>query len=121
MDEAAAAAQQVYPESRIARLYVPANETAPWRVTFIHPDDWWTEYSGTMVYLDQYNGDVLAVWDSRELPLGNKMLAWFFPLHNGDALSLLGRIIVFVAGLLPSLLFGTGVYMWWRKRRGVRR
>lgn len=121
MDEAAAAAQQVYPQSRIARLYVPGNETAPWRVTFIHPDDWWTEYSGTMVYLDQYNGEVLAVWDSRELPLGNKMLAWFFPLHNGDALSLLGRIIVFVAGLLPSLLFGTGVYMWWRKRRGVRR
>jgi len=117
MDEAAASARTVYPASKITRLYVPANDIAPWRVTFIHPDDWWSEYSGTMVYLDQYSGEVLDVWDSRQVPLGNKVLEWFFPLHNGDALSLIGRIVVFIAGLLPSLLFGTGVYMWWKKRR----
>lgn len=117
MDQAAASARAVFPDSRMARLYVPANDTAPWRVTFMHPEQWWNEYGASTVYLDQYNGEVLDVVDSRELSAGSTLLTWMFPLHNGDALGIIGRLVVFVAGLLPAVLFGTGVYMWWKKRR----
>lgn len=119
MDAAAASAQAVFPESQMARLYVPAQAEDPWRVTFMHPEETWSEYGASTVYLDQYSGDVLDVWDSRELSAGSTFLEWMFPLHNGDALGLIGRIIVFIAGWLPALLFGTGVYMWWKKRRKV--
>lgn len=119
MDAAALIAQGEFPQADLVRLYVPAANTDTWRVTFRHPEDWWAEYSTTTVYVDQFSGEVLQVWDGREQPVGNKVLDWLFPLHNGDALGLPGRIVVFLAGLMPSLLFGTGVYLWWRKRRPI--
>jgi uncharacterized iron-regulated membrane protein len=115
IDQAAEIALSVFPESSIARLYLPADEQAPWRVTFMHPGEWWNEYGASTVYIDQYSGDVLEVWDIRELPAGNVFLTWMFPLHNGDALGLPGRLLVFFSGLLMAGLFATGVYMWVKK------
>ena len=117
IDEAAAIGQSVFPESRIARLYLPASELAPWRVTFMHPGEWWNEYGASTVYIDQYQGTVLEVWDARELPAGSTLLTWMFPLHNGDALGLPGRILVFLSGLFMTVLFVTGIYMWLKKRQ----
>ncbi len=120
MDAAAAAAQAVFPDSQMARLYVPSTADDVWEVTFMHPEETWSEYGASSVYLDQYSGEVLDVWDARELSAGSTFLEWMFPLHNGDALGLIGRLVVFIAGLLPALLFGTGVYMWLKKRRKSR-
>lgn len=120
VDRAADIARQRYPDSRIARVYLPQTENAVYEVTFTHPDETWNEYSVTSVFVDQYSGKLLAVHDGRVQPAGNRFLNWLFPLHNGDALGLAGRCLVFIAGLLPALFFGTGVYMWWRKRRMAR-
>ena len=117
MDQVAARARAVFPDSRISRLYRPSAPEGAWEVTFIHPGENWREYGASSVYIDQYSGEVLEVWDARELSAGSTLLTWMFPLHNGDALGLAGRIVVFIAGLLPAVLFGTGVTMWWLKRR----
>lgn len=115
-DRAAAAAQIVFPDARLFRVYLPAGNTDPYRVTFVRPGDNWNEYAPSTVYLDQFSGKVLNVYDHREQPAGNIFLDWMFPLHNGDALGLFGRILVFIAGLLPAVLFGTGFYLWWVSR-----
>lgn len=117
IDQAAAIGQSVFPESRIARLYLPASVQAPWRVTFMHPGEWWNEYGASTVYIDQYQGTVLDVWDARDLPAGSTLLTWMFPLHNGDALGLPGRILILLSGLFMTGLFITGIYMWLKKRR----
>ncbi|GAB5499610.1 MAG: PepSY-associated TM helix domain-containing protein [Pseudohongiellaceae bacterium] len=117
IDEAASIGQSVFPDSRMARLYLPANAEATWRVTFMHPEEWWNEYGASTVYIDQYDGEVLEVWDARDLPAGSTLLSWMFPLHNGDALGLPGRILVFLSGLLMTGLFVTGIYMWLKKRQ----
>ena len=52
---------------------------------------------------------------------GSRFMGWQFPLHNGDALGLAGRWLVFLGGWLPALLFGTGLYLWWRKHQLRRR
>jgi len=44
-------------------------------------------------------------------------MTWQFPLHNGDALGMPGRIIVLISGLTPLLFFITGTYLWWQKRQ----
>ncbi|MFC6978354.1 PepSY domain-containing protein [Microbulbifer taiwanensis] len=67
--------------------------------------------------LDQYSGEILMVHDITETAAGNQFLTWQFPLHNGDALGLIGRWLVLISGLAPALLFGTGFYLWWKKRR----
>jgi uncharacterized iron-regulated membrane protein len=41
-----------------------------------------------------------------------------FPLHSGRILGLPGRILISLMGLVVALLSVTGVYIWWRKRRG---
>lgn len=116
-DEVAATARSIFPDSAIARIYMPGDTDDPFEVTFRHQEEPWAEYSVSSVHIDQYSGEVLSVWDGRDMPAGNKFLDWLFPLHNGDALGLIGRWLVFVSGLLPAVLFGTGVYMWWRKRK----
>jgi uncharacterized iron-regulated membrane protein len=40
-----------------------------------------------------------------------------FPMHSGQILGMAGRIIVFVSGIAIAVLAGSGVYIWWRKRR----
>jgi len=44
------------------------------------------------------------------------VLNWLHPLHGGEALGLTGRILAFVAGLVPIALFVTGVFRWQRRR-----
>lgn len=41
-----------------------------------------------------------------------------FPLHSGRILGLPGRILISLMGLVVALLSVSGVYIWWRKRRG---
>ncbi|HBL87892.1 MAG TPA: hypothetical protein DD399_13965, partial [Alcanivorax sp.] len=69
----------------------------------------------------QADGAVLATWDPLSVAAGSRFMGWQFPLHNGDALGLAGRWLVFLGGWLPALLFGTGLYLWWRKHQLRRR
>jgi uncharacterized iron-regulated membrane protein len=48
---------------------------------------------------------------------GDVVLNWLHPLHNGEVFGLTGRIIVFISGLIPLLLFMTGYLRWRHKRR----
>jgi len=121
VDRVATSAQARFPSANIQRIYLPADPNAVFRVTFNHPEENWKEYSTTTVYVDQYSGDVISVRDGREVAAGSAFLDWMFPLHNGDGLGILGRLVVFIAGLLPAILFGSGVYMWWIKRRAEKR
>ena len=118
VDAAAQIASAQFPGSRLYRVYLPGSADAAYSISLIQAKEPWNEYSATTVWVDQYSGEVLATWDALGVGAGNTVLASLFPLHNGDALGLAGRILVFIAGLLPALLFGTGLYMWWRKRRG---
>lgn len=67
--------------------------------------------------IDQYTGSVVAVRDPRQLTAGDHFVAWQFPLHNGEAFGLAGRLIVFASGVAPAVLYVTGVLLWWRRRR----
>jgi len=73
------------------------------------------------VWVDPCSGAVLDVAAYANAAAGTRILRWQFPLHNGDALGLAGRWLVFLTGWLPALLFGTGCYLWWCKRRNGRR
>ena len=68
-------------------------------------------------YLYEVDGEVMGFWNAGKLPPGNTLLAWVFPLHNADALGFAGRILWVVAGLVPGLLFISGLLFWWLKKR----
>ncbi|MEQ1911970.1 MAG: PepSY-associated TM helix domain-containing protein [Vicinamibacterales bacterium] len=45
---------------------------------------------------------------------------WLYALHMGNVFGLVYRVLVFIAGLVLTMLAVTGVYLWWKKR-GFRR
>ncbi|MGH8058965.1 MAG: PepSY-associated TM helix domain-containing protein [Candidatus Entotheonellia bacterium] len=79
-------------------------------------------YGRSYVWLDQYSGAALGVEDSRGAPLGVRVLDhWTLPVHTGEIAGLPGRILMCLAGLAPSVLFATGLVMWWNRRNAARR
>lgn len=48
---------------------------------------------------------------------GDKFLEWQFPLHTGEAFGLRGRILVCIAGFVPSVLYAKVFIRWRQKRR----
>lgn len=120
-DEAIALAQSRFPEATIQRLYLPQIPSDSYRVAFTLPEDAWQDYGANNLWLDQYSGETLALWQISQLPAGNQFMTWQFPLHNGDALGLPGRLLVLLTGFAPLLFFVTGGYLWWTKRQLKRR
>ncbi|MDV2992967.1 MAG: hypothetical protein N4J56_002621 [Chroococcidiopsis sp. SAG 2025] len=76
------------------------------------------EYGDSSVYLDQYSGKILKLIDGRNLPLAEKVLGSFTPLHYGTFWGLPSRILYVFVGLAPLILFVTGFVMWRYRYRG---
>ncbi|MFD1215561.1 PepSY-associated TM helix domain-containing protein [Microbulbifer celer] len=115
-DEAVAIGQRAFPGGELKRLYLPRDAGDSYGLTFRARGEAWTNYGASIARVDQYSGELLMTRNVTEIPLGNKILRWQFPLHNGDALGIWGRWLVLISGLVPTLLFGTGIYLWWKKR-----
>lgn len=120
-DQAVAIAQTAFPDGELKRIYLPRNASDSYGLTFRAAGEAWTNYGASIARVDQYSGELLMSQNVTEIALGNKILRWQFPLHNGDALGIVGRWLVLLAGLAPALLFGTGLYLWWQKRQLKRR
>ncbi|MBB5212369.1 PepSY-associated TM helix domain-containing protein [Microbulbifer hydrolyticus] len=116
-DEVVAIGERAFPGGVLKRIYLPRNEGDSYGLTFRADGEAWTNYGASIARVDQYSGELLMTQNVTEIPLGNKILRWQFPLHNGDALGIVGRWLVLLAGLVPALLFATGSYLWWKKRR----
>lgn len=74
-------------------------------------------YGGRWMTLDLASGAVLEDRHPAAGTLGDRILAWQYPLHSGRRFGWPGRIAVFVAGLATAGLVVTGYLVWWRRRR----
>lgn len=120
LDEAQLLAQAQFPQAELKRVYLPRSESDAWVFVFRQPEEAWSTFGASRVWIDQYSGEVLNTWNHLHSPAGNTFMEWQFPLHNGDALGLPGRILMLIGGLMPALLFCTGFLMWRKKHRGRR-
>lgn len=62
-------------------------------------------------------GRVKVVGDFRTDPNSNRMATQFYPIHIGEMAGTIGRIFVFVSGVVPLLLFLTGLNIYRNKKR----
>lgn len=67
------------------------------------------------------DGETGAAGDVRELPLYLKALLVSQPLHFGDYGGMVLKIIWAVLDVLTIIVLGSGLYLWWVKRRKERR
>ncbi|MBW4690473.1 MAG: PepSY domain-containing protein [Lyngbya sp. HA4199-MV5] len=113
-------AQAALPDAALRRIYFPAKPEAALRFRFKLPQES-LEYGESNVYLDRYTGKVLRVDNGLQLPLGDRVLNAFVPLHYGTFGGLFTRVFYVFVGLTPLILFTTGFVMWWyRKRKDIR-
>jgi uncharacterized iron-regulated membrane protein len=71
--------------------------------------------SGNHVYLEP--GTVLAVSRVVDQPLAARIWAVFSPIHYGEFGGAVIKAIWALIGLVPALLFITGLLYWWRPRQ----
>ncbi|MEH1837995.1 MAG: PepSY-associated TM helix domain-containing protein [Nostoc sp.] len=109
-------ARATFPNAMLGTIYFPRKPEDALSIRFKLPQDD-DENGQSYVYLDQYSGKVLRVDNILEIPLGDRILNSFTPLHYGTFGGLPTRILYVFVGLAPLILFITGLVMWrYRKR-----
>ncbi|CAH1386611.1 PepSY-associated TM helix domain-containing protein [Candidatus Nitrotoga sp. M5] len=72
------------------------------------------------VYFDQYSGKVLQVENAMSAPLGTRVYSTLYPIHIGTIGGTFTRVLQVIVGLSPLMLFVTGCFIWWNKRKAKR-
>jgi len=120
VSRATAIAQYVFPDAEFKRVKLPSQPKDSFEVRLRQPGEVRKSSGNSRVWIDQFSGEVLSVRDWNQRSAADAFFAWQFPLHNGEAFGLVGRWIVFVSGLMPAVLYVTGLLVWWRRRRARR-
>lgn len=115
-DEAIVIAQKLYPDARFDHMH-PMNEHGVYEVAFRQDGEVQTTFGRTQVFVDGHTGEILATYTPSDFTAADVFRIWQFPLHSGEAFGLFGRLVVFLTGLTPAVLYVTGFLMWWRRRK----
>ncbi len=111
-------ARVVMKGARLAVLRPPSQPNQAWAATFHREgDEGESVDSGPTAFLDPYTGAVLRLDDRLTMNFGGRVLKTMEPLHYGKLFGLPGKILWFLVGLTPGLLFLSGLSMWWNRTR----
>lgn len=114
------AARRALPDARLAFIDVPGAGDQPFRMRVQVPGDPHRRFPSSFVFVDQYSGHVLAVHDIRRGNAGTRVSAWVRTLHDGSVGGTPVRILAALIGLVPAILFATGLLHWRRRRTALR-
>ena len=117
IEEAAAAANSVFPDGKLHWILLPSGPDAVYVVgkrDFGEPNKTITFRN---VGVDQYSGAIRHVQDRNAYTAGEKFMEWQFPLHSGEAFGEAGRPFILLIGLGPLILYVSGFLRWRQKAR----
>ncbi len=121
VDDAIALARAQVPGGELRFVFLPTRPDQPIRVALLRPGQERRE-PNVAVFVDPWTRRIVETLDPRQYSLGETVLAWQHPLHAGQGLGWVWKILVFLSGFLPLLFAITGISMWWlRKRRAAAR
>ena len=117
-----ARAQALVPGGTVARLFLPAAETAPVAVVMAREEHGDFDTSDEVTaYFDRYTGEPLGLDDQSSRSAGDHFMRWLGVLHVGSFGGTPVRLLWAVTGLALPVLAVTGVVMWWTRRSGHQR
>ena len=118
--EAERAARALFPRARYDSAAL-GDASGPMNFTFREPGDPRKEHGSTRVEVSRTTGQAVIVARPANWTTADAVMRWQFPLHNGEIFGLAGRILVFICGLLPTVLLWTGLRLWLARRRAHQR
>lgn len=116
---AVAAARAHLPDALPAWIETPPRVGGFYRVRVQVPGDPSRRFPHSYVWIDRSNGAVLGVADARRASASTVVTNWLHPLHDGSFGGSATRALLLLSGLVPSMLFVTGVSRW-RIRKAAR-
>jgi uncharacterized iron-regulated membrane protein len=114
-EQAIALARSAVSSARVTGLELPTSEKS--FVVDLEPRDFGPTQPRVLVVLDAESGAVTYIDDPRNYSFREKLLNVQHLLHFGVGFGWPWAILVFLSGLLPSLLAVTGLTVWWKKRQ----
>lgn len=115
----AARVQAAHPGQRITEVHIPVRAISGVQFHLAAPGDV-HRLGDTIAWVHPLSGELLVERSARTRSGGEAFMHWLLPLHVGSAFGLTGLVLMAAAGAAPALLVGTGLWVWWRKRRGER-
>ena len=109
VDQALTRAREHFPDAPLTGIGVPRNEGDVYQFAFREADHPRRDSGRSYVWVDPFTGEILATRRWAELKAGDRMRDWLNPVHGGDAFGLPGRLFVALLGLMPAILFITGL------------
>jgi uncharacterized iron-regulated membrane protein len=120
-DAAVKSALKLFPNAELRWVESPGRKKNSWRVILYQQGEPSRRFPRTQVWVNAFDGRIVASRDGLADKAGDKILNWLHPLHNGEAFGLTGRVIVFICGFVPLILFITGLLRWQQKQRARKR
>ena len=119
-NQAIAVSLAQFPGSQVRWIEAPSTVQGTYVLRLKQNGEPSDRFPKTYVWVDQFSGKVLGVRDALNVPGADVFFDWMHPLHNGEALGIGGRWLVFFLGLLPFFLWCTG-WIRWRHKVKVKR
>jgi|GEM_PF-386183 len=109
VDQALARAREHFPDAPLTGIGIPRNEGDVYQFAFREADHPRRDIGRSYVWMDPLTGEILATRRWVELKAGDRLRDWLNPVHGGTAFGLPGRLFVALLGLVPVILFITGL------------
>jgi uncharacterized iron-regulated membrane protein len=110
-----------FPDGQYRFIGFPQHEQGVYFVGKRASDEVNQKQSYRRLWIDQYSGKILHERKADTRTVGDIFVEWLYPLHTGEAFGFMGQLIILLSGLLPLLLYVTGVIRWLQKHKAKKR
>jgi uncharacterized iron-regulated membrane protein len=107
------------PGARITSIVFPDHASDSYSVHYVDRQERDNYYGQSTLWLDQYTGAVLRSHAYSQMSRTDRFAAVQLSLHGGQYFGITGRLLVLLSGVVLCVLYGTGLYLWWKRRRRV--
>lgn len=109
-----------FPKAQLRRVTTPDGESGVYRVNLRQKEEVNRRHPYTTVWIDRWSGQIREVRDPRGFGKTEKLITWIWPLHTGEALGGMGRLVWFLTGQSLFFLYVSGMIRWLYKKGWVK-
>lgn len=117
-DEAIRTARQAMPAGTPLLVNAPSGPASTYSIVMRLPGDLST-MGRSWVNVDQYSGKAVKVVTFQHVPAAARGKDLTRSIHTGDVFGYPTKILMALASMMAVVQSLTGVYLWWKKRRGT--
>lgn len=118
LESAEFVARGPFPKAELRRVTTPAGDSGIYRINLRQGNEINRRHPYTTVWVDRWSGQAKEARDPNGFTSGEAFTAWIWPLHTGEALGAIGRLLWFAAGMGLFVLYVSGL-LHWLHRRGM--